>query len=348
MKNTNSGQSLIELIIALAIGGIFITAATSSIYLIIKSNTETKTNQIATFLAQEYLDNLNAISYSRWLEIYCPPSGICPGSPKDFYLQLHLVASSTSFALDVGATSTIIDGKNFVRYFSIENVNRNSCGIGDITSNSATICNMEGGSSYIAEDPSTQKITIKVEWESNHSLTKTGYLTRWQNFNFKQSDWSAGPNQEFFSTSTGATIINNKFTTSTNMSFFGGNGGYIQQTSTLTIADITSSIFEFLSQSTGQKSAAINTIGWLGNLNGNLSASVKFQIAATSSPNGPWNYKGPDGTNGSYYNTSGQSAVIPVNLQYNNNYRYFRYKIFISSTQPSGPRVDEINISWSP
>lgn len=348
MKNTNSGQSLIELIIALAIGGIFITTATSSIYLIIKSSAETRTNQIATFLAQEYFDNLNAISYSRWLEIYCPPSGICSDSSKGVDSQFHLIASSTTFALDVGTTSTIIEGKNFIRYFSIENVNRDSCGVGNITTNSTTICNMESGSSYVAEDPSAQKITIKVEWEGNHSLTKTGYLTRWQNFNFKQSDWSGGYGQEFFSTSTGATVVNDKSTTSTNISFFSNDDRYIQQTSTSTDAKLTSSVFEFLSQSIGQRRAAINTISWLGNLNGNPSESVKFQIAATSSPSGPWNYKGPDGTNGSFYETSDSGAVKQINLQYNNNYQYFRYKIFVSSTQPNGPRVDEVNISWSP
>ncbi|KKP85898.1 MAG: hypothetical protein UR88_C0004G0005 [Candidatus Nomurabacteria bacterium GW2011_GWA1_35_8] len=350
MKNINTGQSLIELVIALAIGGIFITAATSSIYLILRNSSEVRMNQIATFLAQEYFDNLNSISYSKWLEIYCPPSGVCPGGSKDSGSQFYLIPSGTTYALETGASSTIIEGENFTRYFSIENVNRDSCGIGDITSVAASpSCVFWPSSGEVLDDPSTQKITIKVGWKNNGSLIRSVYLTRHQNFNFRQSYWSGGSGQDFFTTSTGATVINDKFTVSTNMSFFSSDGGYIQQSSTLTEANLTSSIYEFLNQSTGQNNAAINTISWLGNLNGNPSESVKFQIAAISSPSGPWDYKGPDGTSGSYYNTSGPSVVIPVNLQYNNNYRYFRYKIFLSNSgQPYGPRVDEVNISWSP
>ena len=350
MKNINTGQSLIELIIALAIGGIFITAATSAMYLVLRNSAEVRMNQIATFLAQEYFDNLNSISYSKWLEIYCPPSGVCPGSLKGFDSQFYLIPSGVTYALETGASSTIIEGVSFTRYFSIENVNRDFCGIGDITSASAgSFCSSwPPPSGEVLEDPSTQKITIKVSWKNNGSLVRSVYLVRHQNFNFKQSNWSAGPGQEFFSTSTGVTAVNDKFTTSTNVSFYSGNGGYIQQTSTSTDANLVSSVFEFLTQSMGQKKAAINTISWQGDLNGNPLGSVKFQIAATSSPSGPWDYKGPDGTSGTYYNTSGPPAVIPVNLQYNNNYPYFRYKIFVSSTQAYGPRVDEVNINWSP
>ncbi|MEK7635534.1 MAG: prepilin-type N-terminal cleavage/methylation domain-containing protein [Patescibacteria group bacterium] len=347
--NRISGQSLIELIIALTIGGIFITAATSAIYLVLRNSLEVRMNQIASFLAQEYFDNINAISQSRWLEIYCPPSGVCPGNPKGSNSQFHLIASSTTYVLEAGASSTVIEGENFTRYFSIENINRDSCGIGNITNAAtSTSCSVWPSSGEVLEDPSTQKVTIIINWKNNGSLVRSVYLTRNRNFNFKQSDWSDGSGQEFFPTSTGAAVVNNKFTTSTNMSFSGGNGGNIYQTSTSTSAKLTSSVFEFFSQSTGQSKAAINTISWNGNLNGNPSASVKFQIAATSSPSGPWNYYGPDGTSGVYYETSGPGAVKSVNLQYNNNYRYFRYKIFVSSTQPYGPKVDEINISWSP
>jgi len=351
MKNTNNGQSLIELIVALAIGGIFIMAATSAVYIIVRNSAEVRMSQIATFLAQEYFDNLNAISRSRWLEIYCPPSGICPGGSKGSDSQFYLISSGASYDLEIGASSTIIEGENFIRYFSIENVNRDFCGIGDITSEAAgpSCSSWPPSGSEIFEDPSTQKITIKITWKNNGSLIRSVYLVRHQNFNFRQSDWSAGSNQDFFSTSTGAAVVNNKFASSTNISFFSGNSGYIQQTSISTDADLTSSIFEFLNQSTGQNSAAMNIISWQGSLNGNPSGNVKFQIAATSSPGGPWDYKGPDGTSGDYYYTSGPLDVIPINLQYNNNYRYFRYKVFLSNSgQPYGPRVDEINISWSP
>lgn len=342
MKKNNSGQSLIELIIALTIGGIFITAAVSAVYLIIRNNSEVRTNQIATFLAQEYFDNLNTIASSRWLEIYCPPSGVCPGSAKGSSSQFHLVASGTTYAILDGTTSTIIEGKSFSRYFSIENVNRNSCGVGDVTTNSTTTCAMESGSSYVAEDPSAQKITIRVAWGNSGSLERMVYLTRRQNFNFRQTDWSGGDSQENFPTSTNMTMINNRFATSSNINF---SAGSIQQISTSTLAWLESSIFNTFAYS----GAAINTISWKGSLNGNLSTNVGFQIAAATSSLGPWIYKGPDGTSGTYYNdTADPFAVIPVNLQYNNNYQYFRYKLFILVATAQGSRVDEVATNWSP
>ena len=70
----------------------------------------------------------------------------------------------------------------FTRYFTIENVMRDSNG--DITA--------AGGN----DDPSTQKITSYVEWPG--AGTATGqvsiidYVTRWANRILNQSDWSGG------------------------------------------------------------------------------------------------------------------------------------------------------------
>jgi hypothetical protein len=110
-------------------------------------------------------------------------------------------------------------------------------------------------------------------------------------------------------------------------------------------AELTSSIFD-TGVSTG---AAVNTIMWQGNQP--TGTSVKFQIAsdATSTP-ASWNYKGPDGSNTTYYAPTDSGVPAQINSAYHNNHRYFRYKIFLvsDSGRTQSPRVDDVIINWSP
>jgi type II secretory pathway pseudopilin PulG len=201
-----SGQSLIEIIIAISIGAILIGGAAVVIIPVIRSNFETRAVQIAGSLAQEYLDNLQSLAESNWYNVYNPPAA------KGSSSQFHLTASGAAFVISSGSTSTIVEGKNYTRYFSIENVNRNLCGASDITTNATTTCLSGPGSSGVADDPSTQKITATVNWEGGRSIVKTQYLARSQNKVFVQSDWSGGSGQEGPITSE-----NNRFATSTNI-----------------------------------------------------------------------------------------------------------------------------------
>jgi type II secretory pathway pseudopilin PulG len=216
-KSNIKGQSLIEVIIGIAVAGILIGATTAATVVMLRSNFDTKTAQIASFLASEYLDNLQSLAYSDWQKIYTPPAS--KGADSQFYLN----ASGTTFALVSGATTTAIEGKNFTRYFSIENVSRDSCGIGSITANATTSC-ISVGDSGIADDPSTQKITARVDWEGGRYLSKIQYLTRSQNKVFIQTDWSGGANQAAFPTSTNYTYINNKFFNSSNINYSSSTG----------------------------------------------------------------------------------------------------------------------------
>jgi hypothetical protein len=119
-------------------------------------------------------------------------------------------------------------------------------------------------------------------------------------------------------------------------------------------ATLTSSIFD-----TGVSSGvAINTIMWQGNQPSGT--SVKFQIASSNCSNGAtnpptcntgsWTYRGPDGSNTTYYTPSGPGVPAKINLQYHNNHRYFRYKIFLYSDagKTQSPRVDDVIINYSP
>ncbi|MEK7162876.1 MAG: hypothetical protein AAB696_01145 [Patescibacteria group bacterium] len=109
--------------------------------------------------------------------------------------------------------------------------------------------------------------------------------------------------------------------------------------------NLISSIFD-TGVSTG---VALNTIMWQGSQPSGTSA--KFQIASDSiSAPTIWNYRGPDGSNTTYYQPSGPSVQAQINSAYHNNQRYFRYKIFLESNagQTLSPRVDDVIINWSP
>ncbi len=71
--------------------------------------------------------------------------------------------------------------------------------------------------------------------------------------------------------------------------------------------------------------------------------AVRLQVAANND-NATWNYVGPDGTSATYFTVPGQS--IPSSL---NGNRYFRYKLYLSSINPTTatPKVSDVTVSYS-
>lgn len=70
--------------------------------------------------------------------------------------------------------------------------------------------------------------------------------------------------------------------------------------------------------------------------------NVQLQVASNNN-NATWNYVGPDGTAGTYYESS---AGLPLSLS---AARYFRYKAFLSTTNSSTtPALQDVSINYSP
>ncbi|MDX6481376.1 MAG: hypothetical protein QOG85_1886 [Gaiellaceae bacterium] len=59
------------------------------------------------------------------------------------------------------------------------------------------------------------------------------------------------------------------------------------------------------------------------------STGVKFQVAASNSQYGPWNYVGPGGTAATFFTTTG------ADLSQFNGFRYVRYEAFLSTSNPA-------------
>lgn len=101
----------------------------------------------------------------------------------------------------------------------------------------------------------------------------------------------------------------------------------------------------------------LNFVMWKGTLP--VGTSVKIQIASSNCSNGAtnppacnsgtWTYVGPDGTSNTDYSAS-PLVSKPINFRYHNNYRYFRYRIFLYSDagQTQTPAIEDVIINYSP
>jgi len=99
------------------------------------------------------------------------------------------------------------------------------------------------------------------------------------------------------------------------------------------------------------RGAQLNSVMWRGVLPPNT--SVGFQFAVNNSSSGPWNFMGPDGTTSTFYGASPPiqpNTPIPLNYSLYSGYRYFRYRVTLTSnaSQTSTPQVTGIIVNYSP
>lgn len=188
MNKTRSGtrgQSLIEILVALGIGVILIGGVIVLISVNMRSSSESKMNQAAASLTQEVIDGVKSKAEADWNALY----GLEKGSANAYY-----IAPATN-AITGGKEPILVSGYAFSRYFYVENVQRTQCGIGTPTTDATTAsCNTNFplSSADIAEDPSTQKIVVVVEWAGGRSITQDQNISRTRNVAFRQTDWSGG------------------------------------------------------------------------------------------------------------------------------------------------------------
>ncbi len=103
-----------------------------------------------------------------------------------------------------------------------------------------------------------------------------------------------------------------------------------------------------------------NSFMWKGSLNGGT-GRVRFQLATSDSPSGPWNFYGSSDngvtcSSGAWYDAGAQAAPVEIFCagQHHNNQRYFKYKVQLCSNSDctsSGsisPQVNDIIVNWSP
>ncbi len=193
-QNKKSGQFLIEVLIAAAIGAILITAAAGVIVPALRINTQTNRAQAGAALGKELLENVRVWAESDWHNV----SNLATSSANHYYLN----TSNSPFLVISGDQQISVSTTTYTRYFYVNEVYRN------LSDALVTSTGPEGAS--VKYDPSTKKITVAYSWPRSATATIAQYITRNRNNIFIQTDWFGGPGQEG-----PATNPNNKFSTST-------------------------------------------------------------------------------------------------------------------------------------
>ena len=119
------------------------------------------------------------------------------------------------------------------------------------------------------------------------------------------------------------------------------------------VGELTSAVFDTTGMAAG---AAYNSILWNGSFQSGT-GKVRFQLATSGSPTGPWNYIGGGTcTNADWYDPGFPDTPVEITCAptHHNNDRYFRYKVQLCSandciaTGYNTPRIDEVVVNWSP
>ncbi len=280
------------------------------------------------------LDNSNVVAYGALNTATSLKIGAEPAYNEYFTGYIDDVRVYNR-ALTGDEIKNLYNSRIFTRHFYVDNVNRDQCGIGNISSSTPTACALGPGTSGIINDPSTQKTTAVVKDASgNDILSAFEYVIRKRNVSFVQTDWSAGSGQEGPITSP-----NSAFSASTNITYTSSTGSIYTTAASGTL--ISSTIDTGMASGT-----APNFIIWKGQLNG---GTVKFQIASSNNSSGPWTYLGPAGTSdeSTDWYSAASDVSMPISLALHNNKRYFRYKVFLYLGTHS-PGINDIIINWSP
>ena len=195
-----TGQSLVEILVALAIGIIFVLGVMIVMQSSLKMGKDSEKIQISASLARELIDNVKIFADSDWNNIY----NLATTSANHYYLN----TTSSPFSVVLGDETITVGTTTYIRYFYVDDVYRDASG---------------KISSLGIFDPSTKKITIGVKWIGSNDRFISTYLTRYKNNIFIQTDWSGGGGQ------TGPiTSINNQFDTSTSNIDFSTTTGSIR------------------------------------------------------------------------------------------------------------------------
>jgi len=167
-----SGQSLIEVLIAMAVGTITILAAVTVLTLMLRIGKQDVSFQTAAFLEQEVVDKLLVTADRDWQEV------AETSDDETYYLK---TTEAKGFEIVEGTKTVDIDGVNYTYYIEFDEVNRSDSG---------------AISSSGSSDPSTRKVELSVTWKfqgDDEISTVTKYITRSKNEVFRQTNWSGGP-----------------------------------------------------------------------------------------------------------------------------------------------------------
>lgn len=171
-RTSSGGQSILEILIAVAIGAVLFIGAASLVAPILKTNTATRQVQTGAAVGKQLMDNVKVWSEGNWNNAL----NLATSSINIYYL----ITSSSPFIATSGIESILVSTTTFTRYFYLDDVYRD--GSGYVTSTAS-------GNTY---DPSTKQATVIYNWTRGVTTTLIEYLTRNATVIYDQTDWSGG------------------------------------------------------------------------------------------------------------------------------------------------------------
>lgn len=207
------GQSLIEILVAIAVGVLLIGAVAAIIIPTLKTNKTANESKFAVGFGLDLIERVKVFSASDWHNL----DNIVATSTNYFYYMATTTATGTSpFKVMLGPESIINGTTTYTRYFKIEAVCRNAMGnfaTTTISPNPVSAC-----PALTVFDPSIRRLTVTYGWSGATTSSLQTFLVRFRSKIFDQADWSGGPNELLVATST------NNFSTSSNIDYSNANG----------------------------------------------------------------------------------------------------------------------------
>lgn len=170
----NSGQVLVEVIVAALIIVFVSIAVTQAITSSVRGVDQATSRAVGVFLSQELVETMRAVALEDWHNITNTTSTSA----------YYTTTSVTKWVTATGTESVVLNGVTYSRSFTWTEARR---------SNDTNAIVGSGG----YEDPSTVKITTNISWTDlagrSDSFTQVVYFSRHTNDIYTQTDWSSGP-----------------------------------------------------------------------------------------------------------------------------------------------------------
>ncbi len=193
---SEKAQSLIEVLIGIALGALFVIGTATIIAPSLQTNTGVIQVQVRAQLANELAGNVRSWAAGNWNSVL----SLATGTSRNYYLG----TATSSFSVASGTELITINSQAYNRFFYVNDVYRDSNG---------NVTTTISGNSY---DPSTKLISIFVAASSTQLSASTSiaiYVTRNTDNIMNQTSWAGSSSQN-----SAVTMIGTGFATSSNIS----------------------------------------------------------------------------------------------------------------------------------
>ena len=170
-RGGTSGQSLIELLVALGLSVVVMMMALGIMRFLIHLGASDPVAQAGALVARQAADAVSQTAAGSWNTV----AGAQVGT------QYHIATSTNGFTLALGAATSSVNGIIYTNYITVNSVFRSAT---DTIAASGT------------DDPATKKITAVSSWMyggAPRMETIESYVTGTQNESLIQTDWIGGP-----------------------------------------------------------------------------------------------------------------------------------------------------------